>query len=57
MGKGKVDFPVWLQKLKQVNYTGAMTIEYEAQGYPQKRKSAILQSKAFLENLLAKTYG
>ncbi len=57
MGKGKVDFPLWLQKLKQVNYTGAMTIEYEAQGDPQERQKDILQSKAFLENLLAKTYG
>ncbi|MHB8302345.1 MAG: sugar phosphate isomerase/epimerase family protein [Acidobacteriaceae bacterium] len=54
MGKGKVDFPVVLQQLKQVGYKGAMTIECEIPG--DQRKADILGSKAFLERLLAKTY-
>ncbi len=54
IGKGKVDFPAVLQQLKQVNYKGAMTIERETQGDQQKKD--ILQSKVFLENLIAKTY-
>ena len=54
IGEGKVDFPVVLKKLKQVNYQGAMTIEREIQGEQQKKD--ILQSKIFLEALIAKTY-
>ncbi|MHB1674988.1 MAG: sugar phosphate isomerase/epimerase family protein [Acidobacteriaceae bacterium] len=54
MGKGKVDFPVVLQQLKQAGYNGAMTIECEIPG--GRRKADILESKAFLEHLLAKTY-
>lgn len=51
MGQGKVNFPVVLQQLKNVGYSGSLTIEYE--GGSAHRKSAILQSKAFLMNLLA----
>jgi sugar phosphate isomerase/epimerase len=54
IGKGKVDFPTVFQQLKQVNYKGAMTIERETQGEQQKKD--ILQSKIFLNNLIAKTY-
>ena len=54
IGKGRVNFPVVLQQLKQVGYKGAMTIECEL---PQdRRKADILESKVFLEELLAKTY-
>ena len=56
MGKGNVDFPLWLKQLKQVGYQGAMTIEYETQGDRQERRNSILQSKAFLENLLTATF-
>ena len=53
-GKGKVDFPAVLEKLKQLDYRGAMTIERETQGDEHKRD--VLESKAFLENLITKTY-
>ena len=57
MGKGKVDFPLVLQKLKQVGYKGAMTIECEVPGASSRQqKMCILESKAFLEDLLARTY-
>jgi sugar phosphate isomerase/epimerase len=55
IGEGKVNFPVVLKRLKQANYKGAMTIEREIQGDRQKKD--IAQSKAFLETLIAKTYG
>lgn len=51
MGQGKVNFPVVLQQLRKIGYKGPLTIEYE--GATAQRKSAILQSKAFLTNLLA----
>jgi L-ribulose-5-phosphate 3-epimerase len=54
IGKGKVDFPKLIQRLKDVHYTGPMTIEREIQG-PQQTKD-ILASKAYLENLLREAY-
>ncbi len=54
IGEGRVNFPVVLERLKQVNYQGAMTIEREIQGDRQKKD--IAQSKAFLETLIARTY-
>ncbi len=54
IGKGKVDFPTVFRQLKQVNYTGSITIERETAGARQERD--ILQSKAFLSNLITKTY-
>ncbi len=54
IGQGKVNFPAVLQRLKQLNYKGSMTIEHETKG--NQRKQEILQSKIFLENLIAKTY-
>jgi sugar phosphate isomerase/epimerase len=54
IGEGKVDFPVLFKRLKQVNYMGAITIEREIEG-PQ-QKEDILQSKVFLQDLIAKAY-
>jgi len=54
IGKGKVDFPVLFRKLKEVNYTYAVTIEREIEG-PQQTED-ILQSKTFLQNIIDKTY-
>jgi L-ribulose-5-phosphate 3-epimerase len=53
-GKGKVDFLAVLERLKQLNYRGAMTIERETQG--DEHKKDVLESKAFLEDLITKTY-
>jgi L-ribulose-5-phosphate 3-epimerase len=54
IGKGKVEFPTVLKQLKHVNYRGSMNIEREIGG-DQQRKD-ILDSKIFLQNLIAKTY-
>jgi sugar phosphate isomerase/epimerase len=54
IGKGKVDFPVLFKRLKEVNYTGAITIEREIEGAQQKKD--ILQSKRFLQDLITKAY-
>ena len=54
IGKGKVDFPVLLQKLKEANYTNVITIEREAEGPHQGKE--ILQAKAYLQALLNKMY-
>jgi L-ribulose-5-phosphate 3-epimerase len=54
IGKGKVDFPVLFRRLREVNYTGAITIEREIEGAQQGED--ILQSKAFLEDLIGRVY-
>jgi len=54
IGEGKVDFPALLMRLRQVNYTGAITIEREIEGSQQTKD--ILKSKLFLQELLNKTY-
>ena len=50
IGKGKVNFPALIKKLKEVGYHGALTIEREIEGPDQQRD--ILASKAFLEKLI-----
>jgi sugar phosphate isomerase/epimerase len=55
IGKGKVDFPGVFEQLKKVNYKGSMMIEREV-GDEEQRKRDILESKAFLEELIARTY-
>jgi L-ribulose-5-phosphate 3-epimerase len=52
IGQGKVDFPRVIERLRQLNYRGAMTIEREIHG-PQ-QTADILASKAYLEKLIAK---
>jgi L-ribulose-5-phosphate 3-epimerase len=54
IGKGRVDFPVLFQRLREVGYTHAVTIEREISG--PKQKEDILQSKLFLQNLIDKNY-
>lgn len=50
IGKGKVDFPKVIQRLKALNYTGAITIEREISG--PRQIEDIKQSKAYLEKLI-----
>ena len=50
IGKGKVDFPRIIERLKQLNYRGAVTIEREISGPEQ--AADIRQSKEFLEKLI-----
>jgi L-ribulose-5-phosphate 3-epimerase len=50
IGKGKVDFPRVIQKLRALNYQGAITIEREISG-PQQMED-IRREKAYLEALI-----
>ena len=50
IGKGKVDFPRIIKRLKELNYRGAVTIEREISG-PQQVED-VRASKAYLEKLI-----
>lgn len=50
IGKGKVDFPRLFNRLKELNYTGPVTIEREISG-PQQMED-IKKEKAYLEKLI-----
>src|SRR5213082_2369236 len=50
IGKGKVDFPRIIERLKQLNYQGAVTIEREISG-PQ-QVADVQEAKTFLEKLI-----
>ncbi|WP_084214298.1 sugar phosphate isomerase/epimerase [Terriglobus sp. TAA 43] len=52
IGKGEVDFPTVLKMLKQLNYTGAVSIERETSG-PQQVQD-VKEEKIYLENILNK---
>src|SRR6267378_2757143 len=51
IGKGKVDFPRIVRRLKELNYRGAVTIEREISGAQQVED--VRASKAYLEKLIA----
>lgn len=50
IGKGKVDFPHIIARLKELNYGGAVTIEREVSG-PEQIKD-VREAKAYLEKLI-----
>lgn len=50
IGAGKANFPVLIKKLKELNYTGPLTIEREISG-PQQMED-IKKEKAYLEKLV-----
>ena len=50
IGKGKVDFPRIIERLKQLNYRGAVTIEREISG-PQQLED-VRAEKTYLEKLI-----
>jgi len=50
IGKGKVDFPRIIARLKEINYRGAVTIEREISG-PQQVED-VRAAKAYLEKLI-----
>jgi L-ribulose-5-phosphate 3-epimerase len=50
IGKGKVDFPRIISRLKELNYRGAVTIEREISGAQQVED--VRASKAYLEKLI-----
>jgi len=49
-GKGKVDFPRIIRRLKELNYRGAVTIEREISG-PQQVED-VRAAKVYLEKLI-----
>lgn len=51
LGQGKVNYPVFIRRLKEVGYTGDITIEREISGEEQRKD--ILAGKALLEKLIA----
>jgi L-ribulose-5-phosphate 3-epimerase len=51
IGEGKVNFPRLIQRLKELNYRGPLTIEREIEG-PQQTED-IRKAKAYLEGLIA----
>lgn len=50
LGEGKVNFPAFVQKLKEIGYNGPLTIEREISGEQQTKD--ILAAKALLETLI-----
>ena len=50
IGKGKVDFPRFIARLKETGYRGPITIEREISG--EKQEADIRASKAYLEELI-----
>ena len=50
IGKGKVDFPRIITRLKELKYGGAVTIEREVSGPEQVRD--VREAKAYLESLI-----
>jgi L-ribulose-5-phosphate 3-epimerase len=50
IGQGKVNFPAFIARLKQIGYSNPLTIEREISG--EKQTADILASKAFLEKLI-----
>jgi len=55
IGEGRVDFPKVIQGLKELNYTGPITIEREISG--PKQEADLRASKKFLEKLIDRSYG
>jgi sugar phosphate isomerase/epimerase len=54
IGQGRVDFATLFARLKEVNYSSAITIEREIEG--PKQQEDILASKVYLQNLINMTY-
>lgn len=50
VGEGKVNYPVFIKRLKEVGYNGAITIEREISGEQQDKD--IMETKAYLEQLI-----
>ena len=50
IGKGKVDFPRIIERLKQLNYDGAVTIEREISG--PRQVEDVREAKIYLEKLI-----
>jgi len=47
---GKVNYPAFIRKLKEIGYTGDITIEREISG--EEQRSDIIMAKSLLEKLI-----
>ena len=52
-GQGKVDAKLFLQTLKEIGYTGPLTIEREIPEEPERQKAEIGQALALIESIKA----
>ncbi len=52
IGKGQVDFPRLIGKLKGLNYEGPISVEYEIEAGDKKQQQEIREGKEYLEKLL-----
>ena len=50
MGEGQVNYPLFIQKLKEVGYDGDITIEREIAGEEQRKD--IVKARKLLEELI-----
>ena len=50
LGDGKVNFPIFIEKLKEIGYDGAITLEREIDG--EKKLEDIKYGKAYLEKII-----
>lgn len=50
VGEGKVNFPIFVKRLKEVGFDGSLTIEREISGEQQRKD--IIETKAYLEKLI-----
>ena len=55
IGKGKVRFPEVIAKLRQLNYSGPITIEREISG--PRQEADIQASRSYLQSLIDREYG
>ncbi|MBQ2706907.1 MAG: sugar phosphate isomerase/epimerase, partial [Clostridia bacterium] len=51
VGTGKVNFPAFVKRLKEVGYDGSLSIEREISG--EQQILDIIETKTYLENLIA----
>lgn len=53
MGEGDVNIPLFMSKLKEIGFSGTLSIEHERKGLPPEQKEQeLLAAKALLERLL-----
>ena len=52
IGKGKVDFPRFIRKLKEIGYNGPISVEYEIEAGNERQKQEIIDGKEYLEGIL-----
>jgi len=57
LGKGQVDVPLYLQTLKEIGYSGPLTIEREIPQDPERQKAEIQHAVQLLNSLKATSSG